>query len=184
MRHPRLLDKENTLLLIIDVQESFRKHIQDFPNLTRDIAILVEASKVLKLPVVLTEQYPQGLGATVKEISACLGEHEYFQKNCFSCCQQESFVKYLQSLNRKQVLVTGIECHVCVNQTVHDLLAMNYSPHIVVDAVASRASKNKEIGLSKMFASGAVPSSVEMALFELLKESGTEAFKAIQRLIK
>jgi nicotinamidase-related amidase len=184
MRHPRLLDKENTLLLIVDVQESFRKHIQDFANLTRDISILVEASKVLKIPVILTEQYPEGLGATVKEISAVLGEHEYFKKNCFSCCQQESFVTYVKSLSRKQVLVTGIETHVCVSQTVHDLLSMDFLPHVVVDAVGSRSTKNKEIGLQKMVASGATVSCLEMALFELLVESGTETFKAVQRLIK
>ena len=171
-------------MLIIDVQESFRKAIPDFANLTRDISILVEVSKILKMPVVVTEQYPEGLGRTVPELTACLGQHERFEKKSFSCCQQEQLRSYLSSLGRKQVIVTGIESHVCVNQTVHDLLSMNYSPHLIVEAISSRVSKNKEIGIEKMVAAGATLSSLETAIFELLVEAGTENFKAIQRLIK
>jgi len=184
MRHPRLLNKSNAVLLIIDVQESFRKAIPEFANLTRDISILVEASKILKMPVLVTEQYPDGLGHTVAEIEACLGPHQKFEKTTFSCCQREDFCAALEATNRKQVLVTGIEAHVCVNQTVHDLLSMDYSPHLIVEALASRSNRNKDIGLQKMISSGAVPSSLETALFELLIESGTETFKSVQRLIK
>jgi nicotinamidase-related amidase len=184
MRHPRLLNRDDSLLLIIDVQESFRKAIPDFANLTRDISILVEVSKILKMPVVVTEQYPEGLGRTVPELAACLGQHERFEKKSFSCCQQEQLRTHLSSLGRKQVIVTGIESHVCVNQTVHDLLLMNYAPHLIVEAISSRASKNKEIGIEKMVAAGATLSSLETAIFELLIEAGTENFKAIQRLIK
>lgn len=184
MRHTRLLNSQESVLLIVDVQESFRKHIADFANLTRNISILVEASKILRLPVIVTEQYPQGLGNTVAEISACLGDHKQFEKSCFSCCQSADFMSALADLGRKQVVVTGIEAHVCVNQTVHDLLAEGYSPHIITDAVSSRSHKNKEIGIEKMLSAGAIVSSVEMALFEMLVESGTENFKAIQRLVK
>ncbi len=184
MRHSRLLSSQEAVLLIVDVQESFRKHIADFANLTRNISILVEASKILKLPVIVTEQYPSGLGNTVTEISACLGEHKQFEKSCFSCCQSIDFLSALEDVGRKQIIVTGIEAHVCVSQTVHDLLAGGYSPHIISDAIASRSQKNKEIGIEKMIVSGAVISSVEMALFEMLVESGTESFKAIQRLVK
>jgi isochorismate hydrolase len=184
MRHPRLLNRDDSLLLIIDVQESFRKVIPDFPNLTRDISILVEVSKILKMPVLVTEQYPEGLGRTVPELTACLGQHDRFEKKAFSCCQQEQFKNALSALGRKQVIVTGIECHVCVSQTVHDLLLMDYSPHLIADAISSRVSRNKEIGMQKMIQSGAVLSSLETAIFELLVEAGSENFKAIQRLIK
>lgn len=184
MRHPRLLNNQQAILLIVDVQESFRKHIQDFPNLTRNISILVEASKTLKLPVIVTEQYPQGLGNIVSEIRACLGVHKQFEKSCFSCCGSEPFMAALEDTGRKQVIVTGIEAHVCVSQTVHDLLSAGYSPHIITDAISSRSQKNKDIGIEKMVASGAVISCVEMALFEMLVESGTETFKAVQRLVK
>jgi nicotinamidase-related amidase len=184
MRHPRVLDSRNTILLIVDMQESFRKHIPDFADLTRNISILVEASKILQLPVFVTEQYPQGLGKTVTEISACLSQHQHFEKNCFSCCGTEPFVFALHEAGRKQVIVCGIEAHVCISQTVHDLLQHGYQPHIISDAIGSRVPRNKEIGIAKMVASGAVLSSVEMALFEMLVESGTEKFKAVQRLVK
>lgn len=184
MRHPRILDSNNAVLLIVDVQESFRKHISEFADLSRNIVILVEASKILQVPVFLTEQYPQGLGKSVSEISACLGEHQQFDKNCFSCGGVDAFMTALSETGRKQVIVCGIEAHVCISQTVHDLLEHGYSPHIVVDAIGSRSPKNKEVAINKMVTSGAVLSCVEMALFEMLVESGTEKFKAVQRLVK
>lgn len=184
MRHPRILDSHKAVLLIVDVQERFRKHIPDFADMSRNIAILVEASKILQFPVFVTEQYPQGLGKTVAEIAACVGDHQHFEKSCFSCCGSEPFMAALNKTDRKQIIVCGIEAHVCVSQTVHGLLEQGYSPHIISDAVASRSPKNKEVGLSKMVASGAVLSSVEMALFEMLIESGTEKFIAVQRLVK
>jgi len=152
--------------------------------LTRNISILVEAAKILKVPVFLTEQYPQGLGKTLAEITACMGDHQYFEKTAFSCLGAQGFLKDLQALKRKQVIVCGIEAHVCVNQTVHDLLAAGFTVHLVADAISSRSPKNKEIALEKMFGSGAVPATLEMVLFEMLQESGTETFKAVQRLIK
>lgn len=184
VRHPRLLSRDQAVLLIIDVQESFRKPIQDFANITRNISILVEASKILKVPVVVTEQYPQGLGNIVAEIAACLGDHKLFEKSCFSCCGSDEFVNGLNDMGRKQILISGIEAHVCVSQTVHDLLHLGYQPHLITDAIASRNPRNKEVGIEKMVASGAVPSTVETALFEMLVESNTETFKAVQRLVK
>src|SRR5882762_8022782 len=100
MRHSRLLRSSKAVLLIVDVQESFRKHIAGFSDMTRNISILVEASKILKLPMIVTEQYPQGLGHTVTEISACLGDHQQFEKSCFSCCQSSDFMSALKGLGR------------------------------------------------------------------------------------
>ena len=184
MRHERMLDAQKAVLLIVDVQESFRKIIPDFSNMTRNISILVEAAKILKVPVIVTEQYPQGLQKIVAEITAILGDHQLFEKSCFSCCQLEGFMKGLEGLGRKQVMVTGIEAHVCVNQTAHDLLGAGYQVHLIMDAIASRFPKNQEVGVQKMLSSGAIPSSTEVALFEMLRESQTETFKAVQRLIK
>ncbi len=184
MRHSRILDSKQAMLLIVDVQESFRKQLKDLDNLTRNITILAEAAKILKVPVVLTEQYPQGLGKTIAEISACLGEHKYFDKTSFSCCQAPGFMDMMESLGRNQVIVCGIEAHVCVNQTVHELMQQDYVVHVVSDAIASRSQRNKDIGWEKMIASGAVPSCVEIALFEMLGESNSEQFKAVQRLVK
>ncbi len=184
MRHPRLLTSQNAVLLIVDVQERFRKVMSDFPELIKSIVTLAEAAKILKVPVVVTEQYPQGLGSTVAEIQSALGEHKQFEKSCFSTCGGQDFNDWLSGQERRQIIVCGIEAHVCVCQSVHDLLAQNYQVHVVTDAIASRIPKNKDIGIQKMVSSGALVSSVEMALFEMLKESGTDDFKAVQKLVK
>lgn len=182
--HPSLLQRENTCLLIIDVQERFRPHIEGFVEMTKNIVILAQIANELKLPIILSEQYPEGLGSTIKEISDVLGEHKVFTKSSFSCCQVESFVKHLQSLKCKQILATGIESHVCVNQTVHELLAAGYQTHIVTDAISSRNKENKAAGIQKMLASGAIISSTEMAACELLRSAANPMFKYLQRLIK
>ena len=184
MHHPRVLYSQQAALLIVDIQEAFRKRLLDVGDLSRNVSILVEAAKILKLPIFLTEQYPQGLGKTLAEIQACLGDYEYFEKQSFSCCGANGFVDALKSSGRTQIIVCGIEAHVCVNQTVHDLLQLGFSVHVVSDAISSRSPKNKEVGLQKMISSGAILSCLEMALFELLVESGTDTFKAVQRLIK
>jgi len=183
-RHPNILASTNAILLVIDVQEAFRKYIPDFNELTKGIVTLVEGAKLLDVPVVVTEQYSKGLGHTVEEIAGVLQSHETFEKNCFSCCGSESFMNYLGKSGRRQIIVAGIEAHVCVNQTVHDLIAHDYQVHLVVDAISSRYAGNKKIGVKKMLSAGAVPSTVEMALFEMLVNSGTDAFKAVQKLVK
>ncbi len=184
MRHPRLLTSQNAVLLIVDVQERFRRVMADYPVLIKNISILAEAAKILRVPVVVTEQYPQGLGSTVPEIQGVLGEHKQFEKSCFSTCGNPEFNDWLKAQKRSQIIVSGIEAHVCVNQSVHDLLGQNYQVHVVTDAISSRIPTNKDIGIQKMVSSGALVSSVEMALFEMLQESGTDDFKAVQKLVK
>jgi nicotinamidase-related amidase len=183
-RHPTLLTQDQAVLLIIDVQEGFRKYIPDLPAVTRNISILVESAKILQLPTIVTEQYPKGLGRTLAELQACLGDHQVFEKECFSCCGSDQFLAALRHLERRQIIVSGIEAHVCVHQTVHDLIECGFQPHLVVDAIASRNAKNKEVAVERMCAAGAVESVVEMALFEMLKNAGTETFKSVQRLLK
>ncbi|MBX9671185.1 MAG: isochorismatase family protein [Candidatus Obscuribacterales bacterium] len=184
MRHPRILNSSEAVLFIIDVQESFRKVLSDFNELTKSISILIEAAKILEVPVVVTEQYPRGLGKTVEELSNCLGSHEYFEKSCFSALGEESLNKWLSGCGRTQILLSGIETHVCVNQTAHDLIFRGFDVHLITDAVTSRIPLNKTLGIQKIVGSGAVPSSVETALFEMLVESGTEKFRLVQKLVK
>jgi nicotinamidase-related amidase len=184
MHNPRILESSETVLLIVDVQESYRKVLKELDTLTRNITILAEAAKILKLPVFLSEQYPQGLGKTIAEIAACLGDHRYFSKTSFSCCRAEGFLEELEGTGRKQVLICGIETHVCVSQTVHQLMALGYAVHVAKDAIASRYERHRDVGWEKMMSSGAVPTCVEGALFEMLGESGTELFKSVQRLVK
>jgi len=183
-RHPNILNVEDTVILVIDVQEAFRKFIPDIDELSANIVKLIKAAAILNLPVIITEQYPKGLGRTIEEISSVSMNHQLFEKDCFSCCGSGEFSKALSKLSKKQVIVSGIEAHVCVNQTVHDLLLGGYQPHIVTDAVSSRFAHNKKIGIKKMIGSGAIPSTLEMCLFEMLVNSGTDSFKSVQKLVK
>ena len=184
-RHKNILDAEQAVLLVIDVQERFASHIVDFEKMVANIAVLVEAAALLAVPVVVTEQYRKGLGETVAPIKEKLqADVVIFEKSCFSATGSPEVVSHLAKLGRKQVIVCGIETHVCVNQSVHDLLLLDYQLHLVTDALSSRTLDNKSVGLAKMYAAGALPTSVECCLFEMLVQSGTERFKAVQKLVK
>lgn len=184
MSHPKILNLEKTALAVIDFQESFRQHL-DFAPIAANISRIVRGFQLLNLPVIITEQYPKGLGRTAGEILEVLPERfRCIEKSSFSSCGASQFLEKLQATNTKQVLVCGLETHVCVNQTVHDLLDEGYEVHLLQDAVGSRSQVNKEIAIAKMTLSGAVPSCVEMALFELMRDARHEKFKEIQNLIK
>ena len=185
MRHENTLDLGRAALAVIDVQESFRPHMEDFSQLASRVALVVRASRLLGVPVVVTEQYPKGLGRTASEIRAVLPEGlEPVEKTAFSSCGAHEFVAQLEGAGARQVLLCGIEAHVCVNQTAHDLLARGYQVHVLTDCVSSRRRRNRQVGIDKMLRSGAIPSSTEMALFELMRDARHEQFKAIQKLIK
>lgn len=185
MRHENTLDLSRTALAVIDVQESFRPHIEEFSQLAARVARVVEAARLLGVPVVVTEQYPKGLGRTVEEIRAALPEDfEPIEKTAFSSCGAGAFVSKLEEAGARQILLCGIEAHVCVNQTAHDLLALGLQVHILTDCVSSRTAQNRQVGIEKMMRSGAIPSSTELALFELMRDARHEQFKAIQKLIK
>jgi len=175
----RTLDRERTALVVIDVQEAFAKAVDGFDEVAAQTAILVHGAKVLELPVLVTEQYPRGLGDTVAKVREALGETPRLAKTVFSAARAEGF----DLAGRDQALVCGIETHVCVNQTVHDLLGGGVEVHVAVDAVGSRTAANRELGLRKMAESGAILTSVETALFELLGAAGTDEFKTIQKLV-
>jgi nicotinamidase-related amidase len=185
MRHENTLELGRTALAVIDMQESFRGAIRDFAELAARCALVAHAAQLLGVPVVVTEQYPKGLGHTAAEISAVLGRGlDPVEKTAFSSCGAELFVERLERSSARHVLLCGIEAHVCVNQTAHDLLARGYRVHLLTDCISSRAEHNKQTGLAKMFESGALPSSTELALFELMRDARHEQFKAIQKLIK
>ncbi len=174
------LDRERSALVVVDVQEGFRKAVPDFERVAKATATLVRGAEAMGVPVFITEQYPKGLGTTAPEVAETLPEGvEPLEKNVFSAAEAEGF----DLAGRDQAVVCGIETHVCVNQTVLDLLAGGTEVHVVEDAVASRFPDSKRIGLHKMEAAGAVVSSVETALFELLGRAGTDEFKTVQKLI-
>ena len=185
MPHPTILDKSKTVLVVIDFQEAFRKAIPDFALVASKISMAVRGFQLLEMPIIITEQYPEGLGKTAEEVLFTLpAEFEFVEKSAFSSCGAESFNEKLKELNAAQVILCGVETHVCVNQTANDLLNQNYQVHLLTDAVASRFSQDKQAGLEKMRMNGVIPSSVEMALFELMRDSKHEQFKEIQSLIR
>jgi nicotinamidase-related amidase len=178
------LDRSRAALAVIDVQEAFRTAVGDFDQVARNTAVLVQGARILGVPVLVTEQYPKGLGRTVPEVAEHLDGIEPMEKVSFSAVEVSGFPSALAEHQRDQVLLCGIETHVCVNQTAEDLLGDGFEVHIAADAVSSRTAQNRELGLHKMEHAGATLTSVETALFELLREAGTPEFKEIQQLVK
>jgi nicotinamidase-related amidase len=176
----RKLRRDGTALVVVDVQEGFRKAVPSFERVAKAAATLVAGAEILEVPVVITEQYPKGLGETATEVSEYLPDGTApIEKVVFSAAQADGF----DLAGRGQAIVCGIESHVCVSQTAIDLLESGTEVHIPIDAVASRTEENMRVGLHKMEQAGAIVTSVEAALFELLGRAGTDEFKAIQRLI-
>ncbi len=185
MPHPKILDKDKTALVVVDFQEAFRSPINDFAQIASRISIAVRGFQILNLPIIITEQYPKGLGKTAEEILFSLPpDFEFVEKSAFSSCGASSFTDKLRATGASQIVLCGLETHVCVNQTAHDLLNESYEVHILTDCVSSRFTHDKEIALRKMQGNGVVPSTVEIALFELMRDSKHEQFKEIQNLIK
>ena len=185
MAHPKILDSSAVALLVVDIQEAFRSVMADFDRLASRTSTAIRGFQVLELPVFVTEQYPKGLGRTAVEICNVLpADFEYIEKTAFSSCGAAVLEQRFQEAGVEQVVVCGLETHVCVNQTVHDLLDRGFDVHLLTDCVASRFEHDKQAGLAKIFASGAVPSSIEMALFELMRDARHDKFKQIQQLIK
>jgi len=184
IRHPALLDRNRAALAVIDVQEAFAKIIPDFGELADRVALLVEAANLLKLPVIVTEQYPKGLGRTVPAVAQHFSDGlEPIEKLSFSACGAQEFDTRLRERHAEQVILCGIEAHICVSQTAHDLLQNGYQVHLISDAVSTRLPRNREVAIHKMAKAGAVISSIEMALFELCL-AGTPEFKQMQALVK
>jgi nicotinamidase-related amidase len=184
MRHPKILDISQTALVVIDLQEAFRSAIPEFPQVVSRAAMAARGFQILNVPTIVTEQYPKGLGRTAEEILFSLpDDFEVIEKITFSSCI-DAFVAKLNEHGAKQVVLCGLETHICVNQTAHDLLANGFEVHVLTDAVGSRYKEDREAGLTKMFQSGVVPATVEMSLFELMRDAEHGQFKEIQSLIK
>ncbi|MEZ5062369.1 MAG: isochorismatase family protein [Solirubrobacterales bacterium] len=176
----KLLDRERTALVVVDVQEGFRKAIPGFDGIAAATATLVRGAAAIGVPIRVTEQYPKGLGSTVPEVADHLPDGvERLPKTVFSAAAAEGF----DLGGRSQAIVCGIETHVCVNQTVLDLLDRGVEVQVVSDAVGSRSDANRELGLNKAEMAGATLTSVETALFELLGAAGSDEFKTVQRLV-
>jgi len=179
-----LLNKETAVLLVIDVQGKLAQLMHNKEALFDTLQRMIKGAKLLAMPIVWIEQNPKGLGPTIPEVAQLLKDYTPVEKHSFSCCGNTSFMESLNTVKRSQILITGIETHICVYQTVMDLLALKYEVQVVVDGVSSRTPENKQLALNKMQAAGATLTSTEMALFELLKVAEGEAFKEILKIIK
>jgi len=171
-----LLNRDRAALVVVDVQEGFRPY-ESFAGVADACAKLVQAARILDLPTTVSEQYPKGLGHTAPEVG--LEEETPIEKSVFSAARADGF----DLRGRNQAVVCGIETHVCVSQTVHDLLSQGVEIHVPADAVGSRHVIDYERGLERLERAGAVVTTVEAVLFELLERAGTPEFKAVQKLI-
>jgi nicotinamidase-related amidase len=181
---PRDLNAQSTALLLIDFQEKLFPAMHDKDKLLRNVVKLIQGAKVLEIPIMLTEQYPRGLGPTIPEIRSLIPDIKPVEKACFNCCDEDLFCSTLDGLKRKQLLIAGIEAHICVYQTAIALVGTGYDVQVVGDCVASREPENKVTAISRMVAEGVSLTTMEMALFELLKEAKGDKFKQISNIVK
>lgn len=177
------LNREETLLMIIDIQDRLVPVMSDRDQVIHYSKILLHAAEEMNFPVLVTEQYPKGLGRTVPELLELVGEEQIFVKNSFTACTDQ-VKEELERHGRKKILIAGMETHVCVFQTARDLLAAGYQVFLASDAVTSRTRFNYLNGLDLIQSMGAVITNTETAVFDLLKVSGTSEFKAMSALIK
>ena len=178
------LEKHEAVLVIVDIQERLAAVMSERKKVVDNCLHLIELCKLLNIPVLLNEQYPRGLGPTVSEIKEALRPYAPLEKISFDCCKGEAFPEKLAATGRKKVILAGMETHVCVLQTVLELLDAGYTVHLVRDAVMSRRKDNWHVGLETARAAGAVITSTEAALFQLLKVAGTEEFKKLSKLVR
>jgi len=180
------LEPERSALIVVDIQEKLLPPIFQKDQLVRNSQLLIRLAAILKIPALMTTQYAKGLGKTVPEVSALLPEVEAIDKHMFSCFGSDAFCSALKRLpgNRNTVLLCGMESHICVAQTALGALREGYIVHVASDAVSSRTEWNWRIGLERMRAAGAVISSTEMMIYELLRTSGAPAFKELLPYLK
>ncbi|NTU69203.1 MAG: hydrolase, partial [Chlorobiaceae bacterium] len=171
-----MITPKDTLLLVIDVQGKLAASVFQSDRVEKNISKLARACKILGVPVLLTEQYPKGLGHTLDSVREAIGDEQPFEKLSFSCCGNDQFMKRLRSLGRINILVVGMETHVCVYQTCVELLEFGYTVHLVTDAVSSRSEDNRKVGIRSIKRAGGVSTSTEMAIFELLRIAEGDTF--------
>ena len=179
-----ILDKNKAVLVIVDVQERLVPAMDQKEKVTDNCIHLIEAAKLLDVPVVVTEQYPKGLGPTIEAIRNVVPHYGPLEKVTFDCCRGDGFLEKVASLKRGHIILAGMETHVCVLQTCLSLLKEGYFPHLVSDAVCSRKKSDFETGRELMRDAGAVITCTETVLFQLLEKAGTPEFKTLSKRIK
>ncbi len=178
------LNARETLLVIIDIQERLAAAMAEKDRVVANALHLIELAKLHHIPILLTEQFPRGLGPTLKEIKESLPAYEPFEKVSFNCCREEGFPTLLAAAGRKKVLLTGMETHICILQTALGLLEEGYDVHVIQDAVCSRTTNNFQVGIEFLRDAGAVITTTETVLFQILERAGSPEFKVLSKRIK
>ena len=179
-----MLKTDTTALVLIDVQEKLLVHIHDKERLVDNLVQLIRGVRILELPIIWCEQNPEKIGATIPQLTEHLDGLKPITKMSFSCYRNEEFVRQLEATGAKQILLAGIESHVCVYQTAVQLVEAGYEVQVVTDAISSRTAANRRLGLRRMCESHVRPTSTEMALFELLEVAEGPKFKEILQIVK
>mgnify|MGYP006118523503 FL=1 len=179
-----MLDQKKSILVIIDVQGKLARIMHNNDKLFTNLHILVSGMKLLNIPIIWMEQLPDKLGSTIPEIKNVLIDQKPIIKDVFSCMKNDEFNNQINRIKPNDIILAGIESHVCVYQTAMDLLDKKHNVHIVVDAISSRTSENKELGIQRMLLEGVMQTSVEMLLFELQGNAKGERFRQISKLVK
>lgn len=178
------LNKENTIGLVIDMQEKLLPVVNNHEAITESCLKVVHGLRILNVPIVVTQQYTKGLGNTIPKINDAIGNFSYIEKLTFSCYREPSFIKVMNRTGKRNVVIMGVESHICVLQTALDLLYNNFNPVIVTDGIGSRYDSDKEIALWRMRDVGCIMTTTESILFELTRSADTPEFKEISKLLK
>ena len=184
MRHPFVATREESLLLVIDFQAAMLNVMDGWQEKARRVNQLTRAADMLGVPVVVTEHYRKGLGATIPEVSDVMGDPTVLQKEHFSACLEPEFLPAIRAFGRRQIVVAGMEAHVCVLQTGLDLIQAGYQVQLVADAVASRSDSDRDVGVGLFRQAGAVITSTETVIFQWAFRANTQEFRKILPIVK
>lgn len=185
-RHPHLLRRDDTLLVVVDMQEPFLRGIHAPESLSANVGLLIQTAVQLGVPTLATTQYAERMGGVIPSVAALLpdGGPEPLDKLTFSCVGSEAFRDFLQTAGRHQIVLCGVETHICVAQTALDLAHLGYQTHVAADAVSARTLEKHKLGMERIRDNAVLPCAAESVVYELLEEAGTPEFKAILRLVK
>jgi len=183
MRSPLILDPKDSVLVIIDIQEKLFRTIEGRPDIEKNAIKAIKLARVFGMPIIVTEQYPKGLGETIPALAKEIGLLEPIAKTEYSAFGQAPFVNALSATERKTIMLIGIEAHICVTQTALDALANGYRVHAVSDAMGSSKQKSKDIGIGRMQQAGVVITNLESAAFDLMGKAKTKEFDEINKFL-
>ena len=186
IRHPHILHRDTSLLVVVDMQEPFLAAIHERERLTTNVRLLVQAASILGVPAITTLQYAERMGGLVGEISEVMPETagSALDKLSFSCVGSEAFTAQVAGSGRRQILLCGVETHICISQTALDLMQLGYQVHVAADAVSSRSLEKHKLGMERMRDSGVLPCAAEAAIYEWLAAAGSPEFKSVLKLVR